>query len=75
MKKSLEKWNNITLENFPLGSSWKTSCLIEGGTENFLDSLVSAHLQAMCSDGALDVAPALKHTLLALVQLAADLLT
>ncbi|XP_074621519.1 E3 ubiquitin-protein ligase UBR4-like isoform X3 [Acropora palmata] len=75
VKKSLEKWNNITLENFPLGSSWKTSCLIEVGTENFLDSLVSAHLQAMCSDGTLDIAPALKHTLLALVQLAADLLT
>ena len=75
VKKSLEKWNNIGLADFPSASSWKTSCLIEVGTENFLDSLVSAHLQAMCNDGALDIAPALKHTLLSLVQLAADLLS
>ncbi|XP_068695175.1 E3 ubiquitin-protein ligase UBR4-like isoform X2 [Montipora foliosa] len=74
VKKSVEKWNNIGLANFPATSLWKTSCLIEVETENFLDTLVSAHLQAMCSDGTRDIAPALKHTLLSLIQLAADLL-
>ena len=74
MKKTVEKWNNIGLANFPATSLWKTSCLIEVETENFLDTLVSAHLQAMCSDGTRDIAPALKHTLLSLIQLAADLL-
>ena len=75
MKKALEKWNNIVLTNFPSASSWKTSCLIEVGTESFLDSLVSAHVFAVCSGSTLDIAPALKHTLHSLVQLAADLLS
>lgn len=75
VKKALEKWNNIGLTNFPSASSWKTSCLIEVGTENFLDSLVSAHLLAMCGGVALDIAPSLKHTLHSLVQLVADLLS
>lgn len=76
VKKHLEKWNNIVLTNFPSASSWKTSsCLIEVGTENFLDSLVSAHVLAVCSGNILDIAPALKHTLHSLVQLAADLLS
>ena len=75
MKKALEKWNNIGLSSFPSGSLWKTSCMTAFGTEGFLDTLVSAHLDATCSGGALDIAPALKHTLHSLVQLTADLLS
>ena len=76
VKKALEKWNGIVMTNFPSASSWKPSaCLIEIGTENFLDSLVSAHLFAVCSGGSMEIAPALKHTLHSLVQLTADLLT
>ena len=76
VKKALEKWNNIVLTNFPSATSWKpSSCLIEVGTESFLDSLVSAHLFAVCSGATMEIAPALKHTLYSLVQLAADLLS
>lgn len=76
MKKALEKWNNIVMTSFPSASSWKTSaCLIEVGTESFLDSLVSAHLSAVCSAGSMEIAPALKHTLQSLIQLTAELLT
>ena len=75
VKKALEKWNNIGLSNFPSGSMWKASCLSAFGTEGFLDTLVSAHLDAMCSGGTLDIAPALRHTLHSLVQLTADLLS
>ena len=76
VKKALEKWNSIVMTTFPSASSWKTStCLIEIGTESFLDSLVSAHLSAVCSAGSMEIAPALKHTLHSLVQLTAELLT
>lgn len=75
VQEAVEKWNSLLLTHFPSTTSWRTKSSdgTEGSIETFLDSLVTAHLSAMSSNYPFDIAPALKHTLQSLVQLAADL--